>query len=784
MGGRTFALGWIIILKIRILICVIAFLAAATHAYGQKRYAVSGTVTSSSDGKPIAGATIAIEDSDSTGASTDQDGKYSLDVDEGSHTLVCSSLGYTTKEDRIRVGGPETLDFSLEKEEVRRIDEIVISTVSPFDRLQNVQIGVEKIGIGEVAKMPAMFGERDIMKTIQLLPGVKAESDGSSGFQVRGGTTSQNMVLLDDAPVYNSGHLMGFFSAFNEEALLDATLYKGLIPAQYGGGTSSVFDINTRSGNYTDYHFGGSIGLLSAKLYAEGPIAKDKASFFVTARRTYMDVFLNLTEEYKGNIINFYDINAKVNYNIGTRDKLFVSFFTGRDKLGLADDELNMKWGNTTGTVRWFHRFNDRLYSNTSLLYSGFETTNGADLFNAVYSFDGFIRQAGIRENVKWTPDQQQRHSLDLGFQSMYFGVQSAAWDFVLDEREQRNAWENTLWANEEWKISDKISLSAGLRLNMFSVMGGAPYYNLDAGGDIVRTLDYGKGDIVKTYFTLNPGASLNWRFTERQSIKAGYSRTSQNIHAVRNTSISLPFDRYTMSSNIVKPQIADQASVGYAALTPDSRFEFSVEGYYKSVRNVLDYRDGKSFQSEIEIERIVAAGDGRAYGLEFLARKNVGRLTGWISYTLSWSQNKIPGINGGEWYTAGNDRRHDISLVGMYDIGTHWRIAATWVYNTGQAMTAPSGKYEIDGQPVYYYAERNGYRAPDYHRLDLSATWTKQARRGWTHEVSLGVFNLYNRYNAFIITFEDDETKQSGTKATQISLFGTVPSISYGFNF
>ncbi len=766
-------------MKVKILLAAAVLLAAA-HAYGQQRYTVSGTVTDLQEGVPIAGATVFIEGSDG-GTATDQDGRWSLTAAEGTHTVVCEYLGYASQKRKITVSEPQRVDFSLD-ENPYRIDDVVISTNSPFDRVRGVQIGVEKIDMEDVALMPALFGERDIMKSIQLLPGVKAESDGSSGFQVRGGTTSQNMVLLDDAPVYNSGHLMGFFSAFNDEALSDATLYKGLIPAQYGDGISSVFEVNTRSGSYDKYRFGGTVGLLSAKLHAEGPIAKDKASFFVAARRTYMDVFLGLTREYRGNTLNFYDLNAKVNYDITGNDKLFLSFFTGRDKLGLAGDDLAMKWGNMTGTLRWFHRFGGKLHANTSIVYSDFATRNGAELYNMFYSFNGGIRQAGVKENVRWSPSES--HSIDIGLQSMYLGVVSADWTFTsFREREQRTAWENALWINDEWRISGAVSLSAGLRFNAFSAMGGSPYYTLDAAGDVLETFDPGKGKFVKTWFGVEPRVSFNWRVTERQSIKAGYSRTSQNIHAVRNTAISLPFDRYTMSSNIVKPQTADQVSLGYAALTPNNAYEFSVEGYYKSVENVPDYRDGKSFQSEIEIERIIAAGRGRAYGVELLARKNGGRFTGWISYTLAWSQNRIPGINGGEWYTASNDRRHDVSVVAMYRFNRRWSAAATWVYNTGQAMTAPNAKYEVDGQTVYYYAERNGYRAPDYHRLDASVTWTK-AKPRWTHEVSFGVFNVYNRYNAFIISFEDDDTRPSGTKTTQISLFGAVPSVSYSFKF
>ncbi len=339
------------------------------------------------------------------------------------------------------------------------------------------------------------------------------------------------------------------------------------------------------------------------------------------------------------------------------------------------------------------------------------------------------------------------------------------------------------MWINEEWKATDRLSISAGIRLNIFSVLGGAPYYAIDGDGEITEVLDYGKGEFVKTWLGPEPRASVNYRITDGQSIKAGYSRTSQHIHSLRVSSMSLPIDRYTMTSNLIKPEIADQVSIGYVRLTKDQKYEFSAEGYYKVTRNVLDYRDGKSFASEIEIERLVLAGKGRSYGLELSVKKNTGRLTGWVAYTLAWSENKIPGINNGRWYTAGNDRRHDISVVGMYELSPSWNLVATWVYNTGQALTAPSAKYDIDGSTVYYYAERNGYRAPAYHRLDVSATYTKQKRRH-TNEWVFGIYNLYHRYNPFIITFENDDSKPSGTKTMQRSLFGILPSVAYNFKF
>ncbi|MCC8173000.1 MAG: TonB-dependent receptor, partial [Odoribacter sp.] len=597
----------------------------------------------------------------------------------------------------------------------------------------------------------------------------------------RGGTSSQNMIYLDAAPIYNAGHLMGIFSTFNDNALVNATLYKGQIPAQLGGATSSVFDINTKNGNFQQYKVNASIGLLSAKVSTEGPIVKDKLSFFVAGRRSYLDLFLKATDKYKDNVLNFYDINAKVNYNISDKDKLFLSFFSGQDNMGLKD-MMEMKWGNNATTLRWFHEFNNNLYANTSLINAAYKATSGLEILDNDYSFDAFIKQAGVKEEIKWIAGRG--HNLNMGFHSLYLSVLSAEWNINnLHEKEKRNAWENALWINDDWNLSDYLMVSGGLRLNIFSVLGGAPLYKLDDKGDILEQLEYKSGDIVKSYYSWEPRLSLNYRIKERQSIKLGYSRTSQNIHALHTGSSSMPFDRYTMTSNIVKPQLADQVSLGYITVTENDRYEFSVESYYKKTRNVLDYKDGKSLLSEIEIERLLLSGKGRAYGLEFYARKNLGRLTGWVAYTLSWSENKIDGINNDKWYTAGNDRRHDISVVGMYDLSDKWQLAATWVYNTGQALTAPSAKYELNGETYYYYAERNGYRAPTYHRLDVSATRTKKKGR-YEQEWSFGIYNLYNQYNPYIIRFENDDKKPSGTKTMQYSLFGFLPSVSYTFKF
>lgn len=658
--------------------------------------------------------------------------------------------------------------------------EVTISSRSASKRVDEVQVGVEKVEIATLAKVPSLFGEKDILKSIQLLPGVKSESEGSGGYQVRGGTAAQNLILLDGATVYNAGHLMGLFSSFNDDALMNGSLYKGMVPAQLGGGSSSVFDISTRSGDVNNYHYGASLGLLSAKVMAEGPIQKDKSSFLVAGRRSYLDLFLGLSDEYKNNTLHFYDTNVRLNFHLSPKDMLALSFFHGRDNMAI-EDMMMMEWSNTAATANWLHTFSDTRYVNTKLAYSIYQCDMGMDMLSSYYKMKGYIRHATLRHQQVWAPGQ---HRFNYGLEGTFLQLQSAEWDIVeLHECERRNALMGAAWIGDEWRVGKLLELSAGVRLHLFSVLGGAPYYLIDKDGNITETLNTASGHIVKTYTNVEPRLSAKLKLSQLHSLKLGYSRTSQDIHAISNSSMSMPFDRYTMTSNIVAPEQADQIALGWAGITKNGEYDFSAEAYYKDIRNVYDYRDGKLFYSEIEIERLILGGKGRAYGLELCAHKNKGLLTGWVSYTLSWSDNKIEGINGGKWYTASNDRRHDLSVVGMYKLSNTWEVAATWHYNTGQALTAPSGKYDMSGSTFYYYHERNGYRAPACHRLDISATYTKKHGRA-THIWSFGIYNAYNHYNPYVIQFLNDDDKPSGTKVEQTSLFGIIPSVSFTIKY
>ena len=677
---------------------------------------------------------------------------------------ACFAVSMTSEEDTLRT---------------ERLDEVVVTSVSARQRLQNVQTGAEVLQLEDLTSVPQLFGEADIMRSIQLLPGVKAESDASSSFQVRGGTSAQNQVLFDLAPVYNVGHLAGLFSAFNDDALASATLYKGLLPAQYGGASSAVLDITGKTGNKDGWHGGASVGLLSAKGTIEGPLVKDKLSVLVTARRTYMDMFLKASKNFRNNTLYFYDVNAKLDWSIDKRNQLFLTFFNSHDRTSI-DKMTDIRWNNMTGSLRWLHRFGGDSHAQTTAYLSNYLTDNGVDFLNFNLWYKGHIRQMSLRQDFHIALSS---HQLKTGVQTSLYNVKSAEWQ-VLNKygNEQRRAWENTAWVNGTFRLGDNLQASIGLRLNAFSPLGGSLYYDIEDNGEIGWYYNYGENEVVKTHLTLEPRASISWQPTALTSVKLGYARTSQNLHALRNQSTSTPFDRYAISSNIVEPEIADQWSGGIYVMTAEQDYDLSLEAYYRKIQNVLDYRDGKSFSSEIEIERLTLAGEGKSYGVEFCLHKNSGSLTGWLGYTLSWSKTRIDGINGSQWYDANNDRRHDINIVGIYKLNKRWTFNAAWVFNSGQAFTAPSGKYQIIDNWTYYYAERNGYRAPDYHRLDVSAVWSKRYARH-TRQWVFGIYNIYNRYNPYLINFEDS-ADGARTKAKQYSLFGIVPSVAFNILF
>ncbi len=752
-----------------------------TQTVSAQKITIMGDVVDQQDSAPLAGVVVYTTADPQHGTTTDTDGTFRLETTAGEQELNCSYLGYEKLQKKVTVSSATRKIHLTMTQDAQEIREVMVRANSTDERLKSTQIGVDKISMEELERLPAFLGERDVMKSLQLMPGVKAEGDGSSGFMVRGGTASQNNILLDDATIYNAGHVMGLFSNFNDYVLGQATLYKGQIPSSFGGGVSSVFDVGTRMGDAQRFHGNASLGILAAKVGVEGPIVRDRLSFMASARRTYFDVFLKLTEKFKSTTLNFYDLNFKLNYKIGERDRLSVSAYLGKDNMGL-EETMDMDWGNRTVSTKWTHQFCDNLHLNVSAHASEYSTDNAVNVLDSDMAYEGYIRQYGGKVTLSWMCNELVDNH--FGYETMYRDLETAKWNFNdYAQEEVRYSWENALWWSTDWSVTQRLKVNVGLRMNMFFALGGTPYYEIDGDGNVASTINKGRSDVIKRYLTPEPRVSANFSVSPRMSVKAGYCLTTQHVHTLSNGTMSLPFNRSITSSNILKPLVANQGSAGVIWTNETKMWEVSGEAYYKKIKNVLDYRDGKTYSSEIELERLVLAGEGRAYGVEAMVRKNMGVWTGWVSYTLSWSGNKIEGINSGRWYTANNDRRHDISVAVMYGLSERWALSATWKYNTGQALTAPSAKYLMDNDVYYYYEGRNKYRAPAYHRLDLGATYTKRGKRV-EREWAFGVYNVYSRKNPYIITFENDEDKASGIKASKVSLYGLVPSVSYSIKF
>lgn len=668
------------------------------------------------------------------------------------------------------------------------LSEVVVSGQAISRRLTETQIGVEKVDVATMSRLPAMFGERDIIKGLQLLPGVKGEADGLGGYQVRGGTSAQNHILIDGASVYNTGHLMGLFSAFNDDAIGSVELFKGLMAARYGGGTSSVLDLSTRTGDITKHHLSTTVGLLSAKLSADGPMGSKGSSYMVAGRTSYLNLFIKATNKYSDNSLSFYDINTRLNYRLSDHDQLDFSLFRGHDGIQVQE-LLSTSWGNTAASLGWLHTTDKGRYAHTQLVANSYSTDQGMEVYSFDVNMKGFDRRLTLRHQqtfpFSFSSSSSSSFSLNIGAESTLAAVKSASWRIVQNmESEQHSAWFAALWADADLSLfADRLRLSAGLRCEWLSPLGGQPYYNLDNEGFILDTLHYGKGSIVKTYTCLQPRLSMTWKITPTLAFKAGYSRLVQPVQPIRNSSMSLPIDRLALTSNNIKPLISDQVAAGLALMTANGTWDFSADTYWKKLKNVYDFREGMTFNSEIELERLITGGSGRAYGMELAAHKNKGRTTGWIAYTLSWVENKIDGIMDGQWYTAPNDRRHDLVVVLMSQLSPSWSLSSSWRYTTGQAMTAPAAKFELSGETHYYFGDRNVNRAPDYHRLDISASYSKQkgkSTRTWT----FALFNAYNRYNPFLVTYKEDASKPSGTKAVVTSLFGIVPTVSFTYKY
>ncbi len=753
----------------------------------QEKYTVSGSVTSQRTGESLIGASVRVADRN-TGTISNEYGFFSVTLPKGTYKLEISAVGLEKKLVDLVLDKNIKLNLQLE-EDKGSMEEVTVTASSRGRSLSSPQMGVEKLSIAETKNIPVLFGERDVLKTIQLLPGIKSAGEGNSGFYVRGGAADQNLILLDEAPVYNASHLLGFFSTFNSDAIKDITVYKGGMPAQYGGRLSSVLDIKMNDGNNQDYSVSGGVGLISAKLNVEGPIQKDKSSFLLSARRTYVDAFLRLSNDTaaKNSRLYFYDLNTKLNFKLGEKDRLFFSGYFGRDKLGY-DTQFGIDWGNGTGTIRWNHIFNDKLFSNTSLIFSNYNYN--VSVRTDAIDFDIFsqIRDYNVKQEFQWYLNS--RNTLRMGINSIFHTIRpgevtsSETSSFGSLLLQKRYSWENAAFVTNTWKVSDKINLSYGLRLTSFSVLGKGDFYGLDEDGNPVDTTTYGKGAFVKTYVNPEPRIAASYQLNNTSSVKLAYVRNVQNLHLISNTTTSSPSDKWVASTNIIKPELSDQVSIGYYKNLAGDKYELTLETYYKSLQNQIDYRDGADVFTNDAIESQLLFGKGRAYGLEMLLKKKAGKFTGWLSYTLSKTERQIDGINNNEWYNARQDRTHDVAIVASYELNKKWTFSANWIYYTGDAVTFPSGKYRVDDQVVFYYTERNGYRYPSYHRLDLGATLQLEKQKKFSSELVFSIFNAYGRENAYTINFQESETDPSKTEAVRVALFKFIPSVSYNFKF
>ncbi|MEY4551908.1 MAG: hypothetical protein RL099_236 [Bacteroidota bacterium] len=752
-----------------------------TSAVAQQSFVLSGSVKDKQTGESLIKAVVRIQELPNAGIISNEYGFYSLTLPKGNYAVVVSQVGYETLVQKIKLDSSQAINFYLLTKNV--LKEVVVESSRKNDNLTKAQMGTETINMSAISKVPVIFGEKDLLKTIQLLPGVKSAGEGNSGFFVRGGGADQNLILLDEAPVYNATHLLGFFSTFNSDAIKDATIIKGNSSSQYGGRLSSVLDVKMKEGNNQDYTVNGGIGLISSKVSVEGPLQKNKSSFILSGRRTYADVFLKATEKFKDNILYFYDLNAKANYQINAKNKVYISGYFGRDELGLGQD-FGIDWGNKTGTIRWNKIISNKLFLNTSFIYSDYnynvKLKNGETNFN----INSEIKDVNLKQDYTFYANTQ--NTLRFGFNTILHNIKPSTFSGTVINsvaKTGRNGLENAVYLTNNYKATNQLTIDYGMRLSMYSLMGG-DVYNIYQNGVVRSSIKLVPSSFGKTYINPEPRITTNFRIDDEKSIKAGYARNIQHLHLLSNSVASSPSDQWIGNSYNIKPEIADQLSVGYVTKLFKNNFELTAEGYYKYLQNQIDYKDGAEINTVSDVESVLLYGIGRAYGLELLLKKKEGRLTGWIGYTLSKTERKIEGINEGKWYNARQDRTHDISVVGIYDLNDRWSISGVFVYNTGDAVTYPTGKYNLQGQTLYQYAARNANRMPSYHRLDFSATYEKNKTKRRHGSWNFSLYNVYGRENAYRISFKDDPNDPTRTQIIRTALFKWVPSVTYQFKF
>lgn len=755
-----------------------------------QNFTISGYIKDKETGEELLGAIVRVINTN-FGTATNHYGLYTLTVPKGSYKVVYSYMGYSNDTLEVKVDQNIRKNVYLERI-VKNIEEIIVTAKANDANVKSTNVGTLDLSVEQSKKIPVLLGEADIIKSLQLLPGVSAASEGSSGFYVRGGDAYQNVLLLDEAPVYNASHLLGFFSVFNSDAINEVTMYKAGIPAKFGTRISSVTDIRMRNGNANKWQLNGGIGLISSRVNVDGPIVKQKASVLASFRRTYADLVLKtIKKQYKEQklVLYFYDLNVKANVLISNNDRLFASFYSGLDDFGLQT--FGFSWGNQTATLRWNHLFSDKIFLNTTAIFSNYDYNFLFD-FNALGGkFGAGIYDYSLKQDFSFNPNSN--NSISWGWTSTYHDFKPMAFKVLSKNPDDtltaikdtslipQYAIESAVYLSNEQKIGSFLTVNYGLRYSIFNNVGPITYKTYDSENQPIDTFDIKKGNIYNTFQGFEPRISMTILLNNNNSIKLSYNRTFQYLHLLSKTTSSNPLDIWIPSSPNLKPQYADQLSVGYFTNFFDNIVETSFEVFYKNLYNQVDYENGAQIYFNPDVESLVLQGIGRAYGAEFLIRKNIGNLTGWIAYTLLKSERKFDAIEDGNWYPARQDRRHDFAFVLNYEFLRKFTFSTSWVYTTGDAVTFPVGKYTIDGHYVYLYSSRNGDRMPNYHRLDFGFTWKIKETKNFACDLNLSVYNVYNRKNAYSINFKYNE-KTNNIEAERLSLFGTIPAINFNF--
>jgi hypothetical protein len=758
-------------------------------AQSKNHFSISGTIKDKSTGETLPGATVGFLQLPGVGVSTNSYGFYSVSVPEGSYTLVATYMGYRTDTLHIEVRANLQHNINLEASSGQLKEVKISGSSSRSNNILTAPPGVQKLTVNDIKNVPVLLGEKDILKTIQLLPGIVAAGDGKAGFFVRGGDADQNLILLDEATVYNASHLLGFFSVFNSDAIKDIQIYKAGMPADYGGRLSSVEDIHMNDGNNQKFGVSGGLGLIASRLTAEGPLFDHKGSFIVSARRTYVDLFTGLAHDttIKKTKLYFYDINLKANYQLDKNDRVFLSGYFGKDYLQLKQAN-GIDYGNSTGTLRWNHIFSNSLFSNTSLIYNSFNYNTHFQSSTNNITVGSAITDYHLKQDFNYYLNSTNK--LDIGLESIYHVTQpgvattSQTSSYNSAVLQKKYSLESAVYISHEWTATDKLKLTYGLRVSDLTVLGPGNFYTYEANGNILTNIYYSSGKLVKSYINPEPRISASYQLNDSSSIKLSYDRNVQNIHLLNNSTATSPTNVYLPSSNVVKPEIADQISMGYYRTFHQNGIEFSSEIYYKTLQNQIDYKNGANLVGNENVEADLLFGTGRAYGWETYVKKKYGKLTGWVSYTLSKSERKINGINNNNYYPASQDQTNHLSVVGMYQASKKWVLSADFVYSTGTPVTYPNGKFAIDGSPVYAYGNRNSQRLSPYNRLDLGATlYVKKTHRiesSW----NFSIYNIYGQANPYTIIFQTDPNNMNRTQVQQTSLFKMVPSVTYNFKF